>query len=385
MKTARTILSIVTATALLAATTGLVACGPKEEETIKIGAILPLTGDAAAYGKWIQEGLELGVADINEEGGIDGKKLEIIYEDDAADPTTAVNAISKLIKVDKVPIVFGSWVSSCVLSIAPIANMNHTVVMAEAMSPKIRDTGDYIFRIQPDARYYIEQLVLFAYNELGIRTVSVLYVNNDFGVDQADVFTKEFEALGGKILSSQGFDEGETDFRSEIVKIFKENPDAVFFPAYTEIGEGLIQMREIGLDESSIVLASALFENPIIIDTAGRAAEGVIYPYHFDSLSDDPKVVEYQKKYNDTYGRDSEGYAALAYDGIHVIAQVMNEYGTTGDEIKDGLYEVTDFPGVTGPTTFDDYGDVIKPILIKTVKDGRFVKFGLLNNKDVDI
>jgi len=271
----------------------MAACGKKGPETIKIGAILPLSGDNARYGVWIKEGLELKREEINASGGINGKKLEIIYEDDQAKPQIAASAMQKLATVDKVPVVFGSWASSSVLAQAPIAEKSKVVVMAEAISPKIRDAGDYIFRIQPDARYYIRELVPFVYNQLEIRTVSILFVNNDFGVDQKEVFKAEFEKLGGKILSIEEFKQGDTDFRTPLSKIKRQNPQGVFLPAYIEAGHILKQAKEIGLKAQ--FLGSIPFENPDILELAGIAAEGVIYPHHFDSESEDPLVQQYQK------------------------------------------------------------------------------------------
>ncbi|MCX5638853.1 MAG: ABC transporter substrate-binding protein, partial [Planctomycetota bacterium] len=240
----------------------------KEElKEIKIGAILPLTGNNARYGIWIQEALELAKDDINSEGGINGKKLKIIYEDDQADPKLAANAMQKLATVDRVPVVFGSWASSSVLSQAPIAEKTHTVLMGEAISPKIRDAGDYVFRIQPDARYYIRELVPFMCNKTEVRKISIFYVNNDFGSDQAKVFETEFKEAGGQVLSVDAFEQGATDFKTELIKIQSKAPEAIFCPAYAEIAIILKQARELGMKQQ--FFASVPFENPDILKAAG--------------------------------------------------------------------------------------------------------------------
>lgn len=350
-------------------------CSKKQPEAkeIKIGAILPLSGSSAQYGMWIKEALELGKEEINASGGIHGRPLIILYEDDQADPKLAANAMRKLVDFDKVPIVYGSWASSCVLAQAPIAEKTKTVVIGEAISPKIRDAGDYVFRMQPDARYYVRQLVPFVYNNLKVRKMTILYVNNDFGSDQAKVFSDEFEKLGGRILSSDAFEQGATDFKTELTKVKAGNPEAIFCPAYTEIAIILKQSKELGITQQ--FFASVPFENPDILRAAGNAAEGVIYPHHFDSDSTDSKVQDYQKRYVVKYGHSSEGFGALAYDGLHIIAHVIGECGNNTSCIKEGLYSIRNFPGVTGETTFDSYGDVIKPIMIKTVRDGRFVRY----------
>ena len=343
----------------------------KPTGSVTIGAVLPLSGKSAQYGKWIREGLELGREEINSSGGINGKKLEIIYEDDAANPREAANAMQKLVRIDKVPLVFGSWASSCALAQAPIAESSHTVLMAEAISPKLRDAGKYVYRIQPDARYYIRELVPFVFRELRLHTVCILYVNNDFGLDQADVFETEFTKLGGKVLSKEGYSAEATDFRTALLKIKEKNPQAVFVPGYGELGIILKQAREIGLTQQFI--GSVPAENPDILQTAGKAAEGLIYPHHFDPDSSDELVRKYQDSYKRQYGRPSEGFAALAYDGIRVIAHAIESGGDSPNGIRKKLDTTRAFPGVTGPTAFDDHGDVIKPILIKTVDNGSFV------------
>lgn len=268
---------------------------------------------------------------------------------------------------------FGSWASSSVLAEAPIAEKTHTVIMAEAISPKIQESGPYVFDIQPNARYYIHKFVPFVHDSLRLTTVSILYVNNDFGLDQARVFKKDFDSLGGKVLSEDAFEQGATDFRTQLEKIKIRNPQAIFCPAYTEIAIILREARELGMRQQ--FLASVPFENPAILKAAGSAADGVIYPYHFDPNSPDSLVQEYQRAYSRTYGTKSEGFAALAYDGIRIIAQVLCHCGDNPSCIKDQLHQIKDFPGVTGPTTFDSHGGVIKPIVIKTVRNGRFTKY----------
>jgi len=160
----------------------------KPSETIKIGAILPLSGSAAQYGKFVQSGFELARKEINANGGISGKEFTVIYEDDQAIPKQAAAAMRKLVSVNKVPIVFGSWASSSALAQAPIANETKTPMLAEAQSPKIRDAGDYVFRIQPDSRFYLKKLAPYSVNKLGLKRFGIFYVNNDYGKDQSEVF-----------------------------------------------------------------------------------------------------------------------------------------------------------------------------------------------------
>ena len=348
-------------------------CNRGKPKTFNIGAILPLSGQSAQYGKWIQEGLELAKEEINSNGGINGVTLNIIYEDDQANPKLAANAMQKLADVDKVPVVFGSWSSSSVLAQAPIAEASHVIIMAEAVSPKIREAGDYTFRIQPDGRLYMHALAPFAYNEMKLRKIAILYVNNDFGTDLASVFKEDFLKLGGQVVSENGFQQNQTDLRTQVSLAGASKPDAIFAPAYTEVGYILKQAREAGLKQQ--FLAAATFENPDILKTAQDSANGVVYPHHFDPTSGDPVVRAYQEKYSRRFGHISEGFAVLAYDGLNVISAGLRKCSNDTTCIKNYLYSTHDYSGVTGRTSFDEKGDVVKPIIIKTVRNGEFVRY----------
>ncbi len=370
MKTVRTAITVLAAAALFAAGSGLFACKKKEPETIKIGAILPLSGNSANYGNWEREAIELAKEEINAKGGIRGRKLEIIYEDDEADPRKATEAMNKLARIDKVPVVIGSWASSSVLAQAPIGNETHTVIMGLAISPKIREAGDYVFRGVPDARLALKELVPYVVAE-GDKTVAILYINNDFGVDQADVFKEYYEDMGGTIVLNEGYDGKSTDFRTALTKVKELNPEGVFLVGYAEMGIVLKQAKELGIE--SHFYSSFPFENEDILETAGIAAEGVIYPFFFDPNSELSKMVEYQAKYKNKYGRRSEGFAAIAYNSIMIIKAVMEKVGFEPENIKEGLYKVTDFPGIFGNVSLDEKGDINIPMLIKTVESGDFV------------
>lgn len=349
----------------------LSACKHQTVTPLSIGAILPLSGPSGQYGKWVQNGLELAREEINAEGGINGRPLEIIYEDDQATPRLAASAMQKLATVDKVPIVFGSWSSSSTLAQAPIAEQSHVVVISLGASSQIREAGDYIFRMFPDGRLFMRSLAPFAYKRLGLRKVAILYVNNDFGIDLAKSFRTDFEALGGTIVSEDGFKQGETDFRSLLTKARTAKPDGYFVPAYTEIAQLLKQAKGLGI--KSQFMGVATFDNPDILQVAGDSAEGVIYPYYFDPASQASAVQQYQAKYEKHFGKQSEGFAALSYDGLKILALALRQCGSDANCVKKYLYDLKPYQGVTGTTEFDDKGDVVKPILIKTVDKGHFV------------
>lgn len=340
----------------------------------RIGALLPLTGKDARYGQWIKEALELGKEEINQKGGIKGRELAVVYEDDAASPKKAVLGMKKLCQKFKVPVVFGSWVSSCVSAQIPIAKKTKTIIVAEAIAPRMEKTGGYVFRIQPEAEYYLKRLVPFTYFDLKIRKVGILYIKNDFGLTQANTFRNLFENLGGKVILSEGFLQGEKNFKTKLSRIRKEKPEAVFIPAYTEIISLLKQAQQLRDKLKIKFLASVPFENPDILAKAKRTAEDVIYPYHYMPDPENPINQKFRKNYQKIYKKEPEGFAALAYDGIYIIAKALKNWDQNNREsLKEEFYKVHHY-GATGEIVFDETGNPIKKIVIKTVKNGKFVK-----------
>jgi len=348
----------------------------KEPGEIKIGAILPLTGDLGMYGTWAKQGIDLAIEEVNSVGGIDGSKIKIIYEDDQGDAKEAINAMQKLITIDRVPVIIGPLTSSSVLSVAPVAEKSKIVIISPtASSPEITKAGDYIFRNWPSDAFEGKIMAKFAFKKLNLRKVAVIYINNDYGVGAKNVFVKEFGDLGGTILIAESYEQGSTDFRTQLSKIKNELPDAIYAPGYSkELGLILRQAKEMRIQTQ--FLSGVDFEGPKTLEIAGEAAEGAIYATPgFNSESKEPVVQKFQKKFKAKYGKEAENFAAHSYDATKIIVQVIRNRGYSSSGIKRALYKIANYPGVTGITTFDEFGDVEKSYLIKTVKNGHFVVF----------
>ncbi len=346
---------------------------PKNNKgVVKIGAVLPLTGDVAKYGNWIKEGMNLAVDEINENDSFT-KKIEIIYEDDKCDATFGTNAMTKLATIDKVPFVIGSWCSSSVLAQAPIAEKEKVIVLSEGLSPKISDAGDYIFRIIPTGKIYIDKLVEFI-GKSGYKKVAVIYVNNDFGVGMTSYLEERIKSINGEVVEQQSYLSDTKDFKNQLLKVSSQKPDVVLLVSYEEAGYILKQAKELNLKLK--FLGMDTFENPDILKVAGESANGVIYPHFFyenDTASNNALKV-YQKKYFKKYNHFSEGFAAVSYDAVYLIAEILkNTDPNDKAKILETLQSIQ-YNGVTGLTSFDDNGDAKKNIILKEVINGRFVK-----------
>ena len=343
---------------------------PPQPQVIKIGHLGPLTGFAANYGEQERQAIDLAVEEINAKGGINGKRLEVIHEDDQLDPTLATNAINKLITVDKVVAVIGELSSTVTLAVAPIAEKNKVVLMVHAAnSNKLSGAGEYIFRIYPTNTDEGQALVELA-SSLGSKNASILYVNNDYGTDLESVVKKDFAENGGTISISEGYNPDETDFRTQLTKVKEKNPTVVFLLGYPkDMAMILRQAKEIGL--RPLFLADDTFNNPQIVDWSGNASEGVVFVT--PSNGDAERWQELSQKIENKYGDNATFITAMAYDATNLLAASMESSGATSDEIKTGLTQLKDYPGVTGNITFDKNHDVETRLFsIMIVKGGKF-------------
>jgi len=350
-------------------------CAKKEEKEIKIGAILPLTGDAAQYGDSIKKGVDLALTQINSKGGIKGRPVTVIYEDSKAVPADGVAAFQKLVDVNRVIAVIGDAVSSVTLAFAPIAEKNRVVVLSPLSSaPVLTNAGDFIFRNVPSDLYGGRVAAYFAVKDQGWQKLAILYINNDFGVGLKRVFSENVESLGSQIVAGEAYEPGTRDFRTQLLKIRATNPEAIFIVGYGEVPQILIQAKEIGLKIK--FLGTGLLENPNVIKVAKEAAEGIYFTQlQYDASSNDPLVMAFVGTFTKKYNAKPDIIAAYGYDAMELLSFAIERSNLTSEGIRDQLYKVKNFHGVTGDITFDKSGDVIQPLGIKTVRNGQFVWF----------
>jgi branched-chain amino acid transport system substrate-binding protein len=353
------------------------ACKTEKKETFKIGVILPLTGDVAVYGKSLQNGMNLALDEYKKHNP-DRIKIQIIYEDSKADPKLAVSAFEKLSSIDKCKLVLGGFSSSEVLSMAPIAEKNKIVLISPtASSPAITNAGDYIFRTTPSDNFDGEIMAKFSYNELNLRQVAVLFANNDYGQGISKVFIEKFEKLGGKVLIDKSFESGSKDFKTQLIAINNANPDGLYIIAASEIGNILKQKTELALNMK--VFTVGLAENPKVIEIAGQGSDSVFYSYpSFQVNSNDSIVKRFVSDYKAKYGNEPDVLGAYGYDLLNITLLAINNNYDNSDKIKDALYSIKDYQGVTGKTSFDRNGDVSKTAGIKIILQGKFEWF--INN-----
>lgn len=348
----------------------------KETKEIKIGALLPLSGDGAKYGEEAKNGIDLATEQINAKGGINGEKIRIVYEDDLGTATGAINGFDKLVASEKVPIVIGPMYSSTALAVAPRAEEKKIVLFSpSASTPDLTKAGDYIFRNWPSDIFEGGEIAKFTYQVLGLRKIAIFTVNLDYGLGLTKVFKDDFTKLGGGILLEEKYEQGNTDFRTQLAKIKAKKPEAIYLPGYyTEIGLILKQAKELGI--KARFLSCVGFDNPKSLEIAGNAAEGVIFARPaYDPESQDPNVTNFVKDFKAKFGVVPGTYAVHAYDALKIVVEAIKKGGYSADRIKTALYSIKDFTGVIGNTSFDENGDVVKPIQIMEIQNGQFRKY----------
>ncbi len=347
--------------------------GCAKEKEIKIGVITPLTGEGATYGEDTKRGVDLAVEEINKKGGIDGKMITVIYEDDQIDPETGTKAIQKLISINKVPVIIGAFGSSVSLAIAPIAEKNRVVLFsASSTADALKDAGDYFFRNVPPNSAQGKSAAEFAIDKLKVKTAAILYMNNDYGVSLTKAFENFFLQRGGTIVITENYNPGDRDFRTQLSKIKDKQPDIVFYPGhYQESGIILKQARELGI--KSVFIGGDGSYSPELIKIAGGAAEGSYYTLMAMGYGiADEEIKRFTNSFNTKYSLEPDVYSAYAYDALKIIAEAIQRGGYSSEGIKNALYQIKDFIGVTGITSFDTFGEVNKPFYIYEVKNGNF-------------
>ena len=345
---------------------------PTEKEPIKIGAILPLTGDFAIYGEGMKNAIDLAI----ENSGLKDRIQLIIEDDKGCMVTEDVSIVQKLININKTKEIIGPTCSSAFLSVLPITEQSKIILITPAATSKsITGAGNYIFRTCASDAAKSIAVAKFAYNK-NYRKAALLYdIGNDAFIQQRDDVRGEFTGLGGQISIEESFKSGDTDFRSQLTKIKNSNVDVVFIGTFPKEG-GLIlkQARELKISLHFISSETDVGVKDVI-DIAGEAAEGLIFP--FATTPDNKESKDFIANYKAKYGKEPPAYAAEAYDAAMLLIKAIAKSDGTPESIKDELQKIgQNYYGVSGVITFDKNGDVQKPMIIKTIKNGQFVPYG---------
>ncbi|MCD6426541.1 MAG: ABC transporter substrate-binding protein [Caldisericaceae bacterium] len=352
----------------------------QEKKPILIGGVAPVTGPAATFGKSTKQGYEMALEEWNAKGGVLGRTVKLIFEDDKADPTEAANAFSKLINENHVVAIVGSVTSSCSLAGAPIAQRNKVpMITPTSTNVKVTEQGDYIFRACFIDPFQGTVAAKFLYNNLKARKVGVIYdIGQDYNAGLAESFKKKFESLGGQIIAYEGYPDGTTDFNTQLTKILDGKPDAIYSPNYYN-DDGLIAKQARSLGFNGPIVGGDGWDSPDLVKIGGDAVNNCYFTNHFSKESKEEIVQNFVKKYEDKYGEAPDALAALGYDGMNIMLTAIQNAGSTdGEAIKDALKNI-DYQGVTGHIKFDENRNPIKSAVILKIENGKQVYVTTIN------
>ena len=359
---------------VMAATLWLAGCNRQAGDEIRVGEFASLSGKEATFGESSHNGTELAVNELNAAGGLLGKKLKLVTEDDRSQAGEPATVVRKLISRDKVIAVLGEVASSRSLEAAPICQESKIPMISPASTnPKVTETGDHIFRVCFIDPFQGTVMANFARKSLKLNNVAILSdVKSDYSVGLARFFKERFTQDGGKIANETHFSGGDKDFKAQLTTIKGSNPDGIFVPGYyTDVGLIVQQARQLGMNIP--LFGGDGWESSELVKIGGAAMEGTYFSTHYSPESTDAKVQEFVQKYKAKHSAVPDAMAALGYDSAMILADAIKRAGTIeAAKVRDALAATKDFVGVTGKITIDGNRNATKPAVILTVKDGKF-------------
>ncbi len=360
----------------LAALVSALACGgdAAAPHAIRVGHVASLTGDTATFGRSADRGMRLAIEELNARGGVLGRPIELITEDDRSVTEEARSAAQKLLQRDRVVALLGEVASSRSLAAAPEAQRAKVPMISPASTnPKVTEVGDYVFRTCFIDPFQGAVMARFAADELGARRVAILFdFKQDYSVGLADFFRRTFAELGGEIVADERYTSGDIEFRAQLTTIRAASPDAIFVPGYyTELGLIARQARELGIEVP--LLGGDGWDSEKTLEIGGAAVEGYFFSTHYAADSDSPAVQEFVKRYRDAHGELPDAMGALGYDTARILADALARAGSTdGPKLRDAIAATRDFEGVTGRISLDEQRNARKDAVVLRIENGRF-------------
>jgi branched-chain amino acid transport system substrate-binding protein len=356
-----------------------VACQPSSSsggDKVRIGVLMPLTGDTANFGISSSNAIRMAADEINRSGGINGKQIELLVQDDRSDPTEAANIVTKFVSQDDVHAILGEVGSTRTLAAAPIAQ-NAKIPMLTPSSTNVEVTrkGNYIFRSCFIDTVQGPAMAQFAAKSLNAKRAALMIDRrNDYSTGLEKAITDVYLPLGGTIVITQSYQAGDQDFNAQITSIKGANPDVIFVPGYYgDVALFAKQARDKGL--TAPLVGGDGWDSPTLYQIGGAALDGSYFTDHYSSYDPDPRVQKFVNDYKKLYGVEPDALAATGYDAALIMFDAIKRAGSLeGSAIRDALAATKNFPGVTGDVTFNENRDAVKPIImIKIAPGGKFI------------
>lgn len=334
------------------------------ESPLRVGVILPLTGDAAFWGDNTKKGIELALRDLKEKES--NTLLSVRYLDDQCSPKEAVSAFRNLVDIDHVSIIFGPACSSSTAALVPLAEREKVLIVAFSESDQIR-TGPYVLRLWVPNGAQGRLLAHYAYKQ-GLQKISILSVQNAFGAALSKAFKEEFIKLGGKIMGHNEYLLDSYSFRSELSKLKASKPDGIFFASYIADGSAIVrEIKQLGI--SAKLLGPSTINSPEFYSAVGNAAEGLVFADLADVTSEEFRA-RWSKEFGAVYPGIQSG-APLFYDLTTILGRIYRENLQDLSNVQEQLRRLNYSSGVSGGLQFTKSGDLDRQHLLFEIKGGR--------------
>lgn len=348
----------------------------EDNSTIRIGFFGDLSGPTFNYGQSAVNGVLMAADEINQGGGIDGRKLDIVIEDDKGSPEIAANSTSKLINYYKVVAVIGAGASGNSLAAAPNAQSAKVpLISPSSTNPAVTQAGDYIFRACFIDAFQGEVMARFAANTLKAKTAAIMVdFNSPYSRDLTEFFEFSFAKLDGHIVLKESYSQGDADYRGQLSVIKTAQPDAIYIPGYYgDVALIAKQARQLGIAQP--LLGADGWDAPELWELGGDSLNGSFISNHYSADDPSPNIQTFVNNYRLRYGNlTPDAHAALAYDALRFLADAIQRAGTTeGPKLRDALAATKNFPGVTGIISMDAGRNAVKPAVILQLQDGRYI------------
>lgn len=360
-------------------------CGKEVKKgSIKVGIILPLTGELSTYGKECLNGIVLRFDELDQESGVRDKKVSYVTEDNQGDPLKTANAVDLLAKDEQILAIIGAATSENTLAGASVAQAKRIPLLTPlATSPVVTEVGDYISRIcfiDPDQG---SALANFAFSFLKLKKIAILTKEDDpYSEGLTEYFIKNYRQMGGEIISHLYYKEGERDFVSRLKEIKEKEPEAIFVPGYwSEAASIFKQAKKLGLE--LFFLGGDGWESPNFfqeVEDVLEQKDNIYITSHFSADNVDPQSKKFVESYQKRYGETPAAPSALGYDAAGVMIDALKRTPQlTRVALKDAINVTSNFPGVTGTITLNEKRNAVKPVVILKSFKGKFIYFATSN------
>src|SRR5437763_2665242 len=374
----RTLIAIGLIAALLMAT-GCARRGgncPDPGGTIKVGVYGDLSGQTSSFGQSTKSGTQMAADELNAAGGINGRQIQLVTEDDQGEPGKAATVVGKLVNQDQVRALIGEVASSNSIAAAPAAQEAKVpMISPSSTNPRVTQIGDYIFRVCFIDPFQGEVMAKFAANTLKAKRAAILFdSNSDYSKGLIQFFKQSFTKLGGEIVAEQAYAQRHRDFTGQLTQIHSANPDVIYVPGYyQEVGVIAKQTRQLGI--KAPLLGGDGWDSPQLWDLGGDALNGDYISNHYSVDDPSPVIQDFVKRYKAKFGGTApDSLAGLAYDAMMVLADSTKRAGgTESDKLRDAIAATKDFKGVTGVISINSDRNAVKPAVVLELENHKFV------------